>query len=137
MKKGLILLVLASIAIACVKPQKPKDYREKWVGDWDFVVERTWNRGWDRGHDTVYYSGTISLGSTDSTLNVKYLSVITSTDIPVDKFGKIDNKAYYCNPCINGQFEGNDKVHIRYGYNTGATSSTSIIDGIKKKGDKT
>lgn len=43
MKRGLIITVLAFIAIVCVSCEKPPDYREKWVGTYDCVIHYWWS----------------------------------------------------------------------------------------------
>jgi len=107
------------------------DYRYKWVGDWEFVTD--WEERFERkySHDTIYYSGKISLGNTDNTL------IINKDTMTVDEFGKVTKPDNHLSR-YNGQFEGEDKVHIKYYYTNGAHSVMvkMITDGTKKKGGK-
>ena len=124
-----ITLVLSS----CKKDKLEADYRDKWVGDWDFVVERISYTGWFTEHDTVFYSGIITIGNSDTTLNIRYYKNTLLEDILVDKFGKLDKLLY--RPFIQGQFEGKENVYIEYkNHNSSNLGDTHIINGTKKKG---
>ena len=148
-KRNTILVFLLAgllLIVGCCKDEKcrkdARDYRANYIGDWDFVVDRTWRINMDSGRDTFYYLGKISLGNTDSTLNIEYLEYNTLiqkeiyTDLVVDKFGDLDNQSTY-RPFICGKFEGNDKVHLEENFwNPANMGYTSITDGTKKKGGK-
>ena len=138
--KNVILLFLAGLCLtagSCCKNndcnEEPKDYRDKWVGDWDFISIETWRVGMNSGCDTFYHSGKISLVSSDS-LNIEYIENLKIT-MHVDESGKLF-KYYPANESADGQFEGNDKIHLITRYWGLPGGSNTKTDGQKKGGKK-
>ena len=138
--KNVILLFLAGLFLtagSCCKNndcnEEPKDYRDKWVGDWDFISVYTWQLNLNYGCDTSYYSGKISLVGNDS-LNIEYMENRKIT-MHVDKSGKLSK--YYSNARLSarGQFERNDKIHLIIGYH-GLPGGWNYQIGGQKKGSK-
>jgi len=119
-----------------------KDFRDKWVGDWDFVINRHWWSGvgenYTEGDTVYYYLGKISIESTDNKLIIDYIGNI-SLVMTVDELGRLltikDHPLGYTG---NGLFDGNNKIYIEreggYGHGGGGKD---IVNGIKKtKGGK-
>jgi len=100
------------------------DYREKWVGDWDFVQM---NFDFDFGSaswDTTYYSGKISLvDDNPSMLKINNGTVTVSPD-GVFLYGVRGH----------GRFEGSNKIHMHSegGAMNGSTKWTKDINGTKR-----
>ena len=130
------LLVICLTTMAC-----KKDYRDKWVGNWDFVVETSrsiWSIDhWDSKRDTIYHSGEINLISSDS-LIIEYMKDVTIT-MHVDEIGNLSKyscpEGCYSYYYARGQFEKNDKIYLETGYNR-TYPWDHIINGIKKKGSR-
>ena len=129
---GLWMSIMVCIMLA-LSSCKKEDYRTNYIGDWDFVVEREWSIGWDKGHDTIYYSGKISLVDSDS-LNIEYMEN-AKIIIHIDEQGKLFNY-YYMYYHAHGQFVGYDKIYLETGYSRRIGREKNIIIGIKKKGSK-
>ena len=135
--KKLFVIILAMMAIGYISCKK--DYREKWVGNWDFEINYTvWVNPPSGGpsyccFDTLYsYSGKISLGVDINQLNINYMEDDLVL-VVVDEYGKISGE--YHNR-TEGQFEGKNKVYISDNYYTKASHSIYTINGEKKKGGK-
>ncbi|MGI6320498.1 MAG: Ig-like domain-containing protein [Bacteroidales bacterium] len=102
------------------------DYREKWIGDWDFVkidYDFYWGaESWD----TTYYSDKISLGNAYNQI------YIGSSIISVDKNGHI----YYGN--TYGGFTGSNRIYLKTsgGAMNGSTKWTVDVEGIKREEGK-
>jgi hypothetical protein len=100
MKNKLASFVILSIVIilsACEK--KPFDYRNKYIGKWDFVVERReFSMDTNDTHywDTISYQGKIDYANGENNLLVQYTADDTIT-IEVDKDGNIVKPCWYCN----------------------------------------
>ena len=138
--KNVILLFLAGLCLtagSCRKNndcnEEPKDYRDKWVGDWDFISIETWRVGMNSGCDTFYHSGKISLVGSDS-LNIEYTENYKIT-MHVDESGKL-SKYYPANEYARGQFEGNDKIHLERGYHGLPGGGDTKTEGQKREGGK-
>ena len=130
---GLWMSIMVCIMLA-LSSCKKEDYRTNYIGDWDFVVEREWSIGWDSGHDTIYYSGKISLVSNDS-LKIEYMKDVETT-VYIDELGKLFNYYYmYCRDI--GHFVGNNKIYLETTWYDGRDGrKKNIINGIKKERKK-
>ena len=136
MKKGLIITVLTIIAIGFVSCEKP-DYREKWVGDWEFSTRSEYWE-FDVGvlrDTTYYYLGKISRGNASEQLNITYMENC-SMDLSVDENGKILKfSGEGINNAIrkaNGQFEEIDNIYIYLELGGMGGGSKYTINGTKK-----
>ena len=119
-----------------------EDYRAKWVGDWDFEINRHWWSGvgenYTEGDTIYYYLGKISIGNAGNELIIDYIGNI-SLVMAVDEFGKLftikDHPLGYTG---NGQFDKNDKVHIERGEGHGhGGGGRDLVNGTKiTKGGK-
>jgi len=111
--------------------------RNQYIGDWDFEVRRFFWMN-DTGpyvNDTIYYIGKISREGAANQLKIEFTDN-ESFLCDIDESGKIskdyENWHYY----TRGEFEGNDKVHIKHGYHGLGSGREFTISGIKKKGGK-
>ena len=154
MRKGLIIIVLAIMAvgyISCEKKPKPKDpeikdYRDKWVGDWDFEVKPFYiyyEPIVDReiiGDTILSCLGKITYGNTDYSLNIDHCADIYHSRymllMDVDPSGQLErNNIYTSIPYAHGYFDGNNKVHIEYSNGSLAGHHKVIINGTKIEKD--
>ena len=108
------------------------DYRNQWVGDWDFeVIIHSWMAG-ENGYskyDTIYYLGKISLIDIFNKINIAYMKN-SSFNVKVNENGELydfPTDLHY----KYGKFEGNSKIHsfIEWGGLGGGTRHT--IEGVK------
>jgi uncharacterized protein YjdB len=112
------------------------DYRNQWIGDWDFKVEEyNWSIESGSIYDTIYYVGNISAGYALNELNIK-CTENKSILVDADEFGKIskyyegwDAHHYY----TRGQFEKNKKLYMEDGFNALGYGYKFTINGIKKE----
>jgi len=112
-----------------------KDFRDKYVGEWEFVINRHWWIGGDTGDTIIYCSGKITLGKIENELIIYCFNDYNGNPIlikaSVDEFGEIiiDNDYFG-----RGQFIGNSQVHFTVRYIRGGQGggADDIIDGIKK-----
>jgi len=134
-------LAIAAMCITLFSTCKKdkEDYRDKWVGDWDFVVKYYL---WDTVEgdlvcsDTIYYSGKINYENSQKQLYIQYMSTY-SILVDVDESGKISKDDHpYWRDYTRGQFEGNDKIYIENGTKTLGSHTEYIVNGIKQKGSK-
>ena len=129
-----IVAICVTLFSTCKKDKE--DYRDKWVGEWDFVVEKFWWVGGEETeNDTLYYSGKISLGDNDNDLYVEYIDNDT-LNLIVNEDGELsvydENYHYHA----EGQFERKNKVHFKFHGGGLGGGSTYTVDGIKKEGGK-
>jgi len=139
MKAKHFFCYLAVIAVLFTACKKDKDYRDKWIGDWDFVVEYYfWStmEGYLLCSDTIFYLGKINHENGQEQLYIQYTPT-HSILVDVDESGKISKDDHpYWRDYTRGQFEGNDKVYIENGTKTLGSHTEYIINGVKKKGNK-
>ncbi|MCK9291302.1 MAG: hypothetical protein WCR58_03035 [Bacteroidales bacterium] len=125
----IILFSVVMLMLGCGKEQK--DYRNSYIGNWDFTVELTEFNIDSIGYysqDSVLYSGKIRIGSIENEINIQYAESDSITLI-INKSGKISGfPTQYC----SGEFEGKLKLHLylRWGGIGGGIIHT--IDGVKK-----
>ena len=146
MRKKYFIIVLTAMFIGLVSCEKPEknpepDYREKWVGDWEFVAHYSSYGMVTLPAATYYYSGKISLDNDSMQLNMPYISYPYKENISmvlsVDENGKLSGfHAVGGNHYSYGAFRGNDtlSIYLRSGGMGGGISR--YIDGVKKKGGK-
>jgi len=82
---------------ACEK--KAFDYRNKYIGEWNFEVERRsyhMDTTGDHYWDTINYQGRIDYGAGGNELLVQYLADDNIT-ISIDKDGNVASPCYHCN----------------------------------------
>ena len=125
------LAILAFLSTGC---KKDNDYRDKWVGDWDFEVIRHWFLMGENGYsetDTIFYLGRISLINT-AKLNINYTED-SSIDLEVDETGILSG-FQTGNGYSGGAFKGNDTLHLYLRWGGLGGGMVHNIDGIKRKG---
>lgn len=127
-----MLLISIFFTVSSCKEEE-KDYRDGWIGDWDFIIEtRIYIPKPDTlvhpEYDTVFYSGKIGLAGIDSMINIKYLSN-DSIFLKIDENGTLSK---FPNGYCRGRFEGYNKIYLylRWGGVVGGISHT--INGIKR-----
>ncbi len=117
------------IIISCKK--KPFDYRNKFLGDWVFKVDRTEINTDSIGyyyHDSLTFLGQIKYGSGDNDLLIEY-SGDNSITLIIDKDDKLsDFPTQYC----SGQFDENNTIHLFLRWGGLGGGVTHVIDGEKK-----
>ncbi len=126
MKKGLILMVLACIAIVYISCEKPweKDYRAKWVGAYE--CEKRYGAGY------VEYVAVDVLVKEDSLLYIIEKN-LDPERAGVESYMKIDMDGSFQNvdirpPFIFGDFY-EDSFHIFYFYPTPGAGISISYDG--------
>jgi len=146
MKKITLSLAIA-IVILLFFSGCDKDIRDKYIGDWDFITEfKTEKCIYFDGYlheleiireDTIYFSGKIILGNSENELLFHYTQ---NDDIStfINKNGGIYVPDYPCpgSACTRGNFEGNNKVYLYFGWNYGDSIQSQSIIGTKKGGKK-
>jgi len=111
------------------------DYREKWVGDWDFITEKfklyygisTW--------DTTYYSGKIIFGRTSNELYIHYAKYdLMSVGVFRDGLDCDFYSSFY--PYVTPSpesFVGSSIIHLRFAWGMHTSDSSKLdIYGIKR-----
>lgn len=130
MKRSFYFLSLfIIIIISCEK--KLFDYRNRFIGDWEFKVERSEINTDSIGyyyHDSLTYSGQIKYGSNDDDLLIEYTGE-NSITLKVDKENVLSNfPTHYC----SGEFEGKEKIHLALRWGGLGGGVTHIVEGEKK-----
>jgi len=151
--KNLTIIIVATTILLLFFAGCDKYHRNRYVGDWEFVTERTFYNRIDNSYDfegakteTIYYLGKISKDNEyDEYLTIRYDEYDEVTVL----LEKIDKKVFLRSglgatagkyPC--GEFEDKDKVSLmlyrgifspmKYPYDR----SIEYIVGTKKKGGK-
>lgn len=109
------------------------DYREKWVGDWDFVArEEKLVGGGVLKSDTTYYLGKITLGNASDDIHIQYTEQKSMT-VKVLTWGLI---LYFYSEKPLGRFDGDNKMHLNVVSKTMSASEywSLDIEGVKKEG---
>ncbi|MDL2239874.1 hypothetical protein LJC69_05745 [Bacteroidales bacterium OttesenSCG-928-K22] len=113
--------------------QTEVDYREKWVGDWDFIIDCKWFEGEYSGRDTLFYLGKINCEYNDSILIIDYWANFTNIKVKVDELGKFSIISDVENYYGEGYFEGDNKVYfLRSGGLSLGGGCTDIVEGTKR-----
>jgi hypothetical protein len=123
------LLIVSIIVFSCEK--ELFDYRNKFLGEWEFKVERTEFNTDSVGyyhHDSLTYLGKIKYGNGDDDLLIQYSSD-NSIILKIDKDDKLsDFPTHYC----SGEFDGKNKLHLYLRWGGLGGGITHIVDGEKK-----
>ena len=102
--------VVAVLFTACKKDKEDKDFRTKWIGDWNFDVKRSEFHYGNESETTYCYSGEISLGNSPYELQIKY-NQSSLLKAYVNEDGSLHVPEIYIHN-YSGQFEGNDRMHL-------------------------
>jgi len=150
-----ILMMGVILFSACRKPEE-KDYRDKWVGNWDFTTieyERWWTGHDDNGEiftiteDTIHYIGTIETYKTnrlkivfkpDAIEPIYPVPNVSNANINGLIYPTIDQSGNLTYPELGGVwyighcFLSNDSIVIMYGQNFGHLGDYShSVQGTK------
>lgn len=130
-KRGMIywlpILIATIAATGCKKDPQPADYRQKYLGDWDFKVHRVAvNPFTGNTDDSLAYTGSIRYRGSDS-LTIRYTANDSLTLI-IDQAGKLTQNSCYC----FGEFEGGTKLHMALRWGGNAHGEQHTMDATKK-----
>ena len=138
MNKNRTIIVVATAIVLLFFLSCNKDLRDKYIGDWEFVVERLWiyNEYPDSAYtslDTVYdYLGTATYTSSDViyytgkiSMVSKFEPILTIQFVENEEINAyLDNKGYLwetypspyttCHQCGLGYFEKKDKIFLEF-----------------------
>ena len=121
----LLILLLFIVFYGCEK--HPFDYRNKFIGDYDFSVHKN---VWDVtgvNIDTYYnYSGKISYGSGDDEVRIKFLDD-TETQCQLFEDGSL--KFHY----TRGEFVSTKEVQFSSDYRSGGGGTQYFVSGKRIK----
>jgi hypothetical protein len=110
-----IITILTSIILLLSFTNCDKDYRDKYTGDWDFVVRKcdySHSHGSDDDYleyDIISCAGKISLANVDNKLKIEYMDSI-SLIVDIVESGKFKDRE---GRAVGGQFEGRNKIEFR------------------------
>jgi len=147
---SIIIVVIVSLS-SCKKPPPEPDYRDKWVGNYDFTIVSAigyyqFDSGWNFTKDTVNFVGTIEKYDNDrlkitfkpNTIEPDFTRILFPLQINgliyprVCNFGDFDYPEFRCD---KGGFSGcfsDNKISINYSQSAGHFGSeTHDIQGIK------
>ena len=110
---SLLILTLIFISVGCKK--QPFDYRNKYIGKFNFVYSyRSWTMQGTYASDTIYYSGKIYYDiSSEDKIKLDYDQNAT-LELDINKNGEL---SLPCGVTI-GKFDNNDQVTLNYGSNS-------------------
>jgi len=141
MKKIRLTLVVATVVILFFFSGCDKDIRDKYTGDWEFVTEKQWQT-YKGGViittkcDTLYYTGSITSGSSEHELLIQYTKSDVITTF-IDKKGGIYVPSCPCAgyACTRGDFEGENRMNLHFGFNWDYQENREVhkIVGTKKE----
>ena len=119
--------MISLILFGCKK--KPFDYRNKFIGDWNFKVNTSsFNTTTNYFHsDSLYYIGEIKYGDHKDELFIQY----TSTNSLTLKIDKDDKLSDFPTQHSNGEFENKNKLKIYLKSGGLGGGSSQLINGIK------
>ena len=137
--RNIILLFLAGLFLtagSCCKNndcnEEPKDYRDKWVGDWDFVTVITSIPPQQNiTRDTICYSGKIYKVEADNELMIKYMET-NSIKARVDEGGKLSD-LHTSGSFNEGKFMDTNLIYISLWYGGAHYGRGYFIKGVKKR----
>ena len=125
MKNKLIFIFFIAILNGCEK--HPFDYRNKFIGNYDFSVHKN---VWDiTGVDIdtyYYYSGKISYGSGDDFVKIKFLDD-TETQCQLFEDGSLKFNS------TRGEFVSTKEVQFSSDYRSGGGGTQYFVSGKKIK----
>jgi hypothetical protein len=127
-----IFLSVLVLTLNCLGCSSKKDYREKYIGNWEFTVNTNKHFAPGMGSDTSYsrvYQGFIKYGNSDRELLIKY-SGSESAVVEVKSDGELINNClssfgYSC----SGEFDGENKFYYQWTSSNINWSVTLEING--------
>jgi len=146
-----ITLTLLTAIVLLIFTGCDKYHRNKYVGDWDFVTERSTTKRdnllfeiIEENRSVIYYSGKISLGNSENELLIKY----TEDDEIIAWLEQNSNEIYtfseasFTGKYPSGKFDGKNNMQIYFSWFKKGNEGVHIIgcadciNGTKKKGGK-
>ena len=126
MKNKLFILLFLSLIYGCQK--KPFDYRNKFIGNYNFSVhKRTWSTLGPVTETDYNYTGTISYGNyNDNAINIIFLD-----DKNVEPILYEDGSLKF--QALKGEFESTKKLHFLLGNYALGGGTTYEVSGEKIK----
>jgi len=113
MKNKLLILFFCILIFGCKK--NPFDYRNKFIGDYNYTVHANLSNCPVIGHflDTTYsYNGKVLLGTQDNTIII-YLSENCSIEPTIYEDGSLEHLSLDYD--IHGEFESKTSLKFHYG----------------------
>lgn len=122
------------------------DYRDKWVGDWDFkIITGDWTMDdyydsilgeyveYPTRYDTSYYLGNISFGNTDTSLLIHFKEDVNKS-VFVTRLGEIyvSSTLKFNYSVDEGNFYGTDSVYYKTGWHANPASHYEYVYGKKR-----
>ena len=139
--KKLFAIILSIIAIgyvSCTKPEKEKDYREKWVGTYECEEIYFFGRGTSDNYivtEEMYQTSVIVTAKGDSILHFFYNRDGDGYEIKINKNGEFGEGVGY-RKYMSGNFYADSlSIHFLRGYSP-AGRSTSDYKGRKHQNKK-
>jgi len=125
MKNKLIILIFILLFYGCEK--HPFDYRNKFIGDYNFSVHKiVWITTGEVTETNYKCSGDISYGSGDDFVKINFLD---NTDVIAQLFE--DGSLIYYH--IKGEFESTKNVCFIIEYRSGGGGTIFNVSGVKTK----
>lgn len=119
------------IVIFFISCKKEKDFRDKYIGEWNFNAEISEHNTDSIGyiyHDSLTYAGTITHGVSKNDIVIKYIND-KSVTLSLNEDGKLSNfPTQYC----NGNFESGNKIYLYLRWGGIGGGITHKIRGVKR-----
>ncbi|HKR03605.1 MAG TPA: hypothetical protein VJY62_03140 [Bacteroidia bacterium] len=133
MHKKIIKFTMTLIILGMLSSCKKKDYREDYVGHYQFVVEETEYNNIDSIYsDTlINFLGEIDYGIDDNEISIHYLPNTTIYPI-LDEDGNLSSSGSGQGSSFGGKFETKNKVTFGGGTGSAVEGTTYQVSGIKQ-----
>lgn len=127
MKNTILTLIVLVAMTACKKD--PFDYRTKYVGDYNFVVERQTIASPDGNvSDTTYtLEGTIDYGSDDNAI-----SILFSGNNTPETFTLYEDGTIRMGTACSGEFESTNRIKYSCYWASPGAHTDQNVSGVKK-----
>ena len=129
--KKTFLIAVALIILGFFSCEKvPFNYRNDYVGDWQFIVSNSSFSMADStsSYEEHEYAGEIKYGDADNELEVHYGDNMFYT-IQVDKENGVISSPI---PNFSGEFEGSSSIAIRTSWGGMGGGGSSKVEGVKQ-----
>ena len=128
-------IIITSVVILLFFTGCEKIHRYHYTGKWDFMVVHTSGSisGWN--HDTIYYSGKISIGAAYNKLKIEYMKDRKIT-MYINECGELNKDYDDPHEFAYGEFYGNNNMELNLGQMFLGGGYSYTIYGTKKKGGK-
>ena len=132
MKKLELILKIIFIFFVSNCEKEKLDYREKYVGNWEFNVTRneyyigTIGDGYNKT-DTIIYFGKIEYGNSKNEIKATY----TKDDVIIFNLNDAGVLSYFVESYGGGKFENNNQISFYYRYGGGGGGGIHRVRGKK------